>query len=79
MGLNTYVDPKTATKWGANHFGVFAKGSIGFVPYNKNVGGYAGERGGSAYFTLPMPVQLANGELSNLLLGAKLDDHREGI
>lgn len=75
MGLNTYVDPKTATKWGANHFGVFAKGSIGFVPYNKNVGGYAGERGGSAYFTLPMPVQLANGELSNLLFDCQLKYH----
>ncbi len=72
MGLNTYVDPKTATKWGANHFGVFGKGSIGFVPWNKNVGDYAGERGGSAFFTLPMPVQLANGELSQLMFDCQL-------
>lgn len=75
MGLNTYVDPKTATKWGANHFGVFAKGSIGFVPWNKNVANYAGVRGTSAFFTLPMPVQLANGELSQLMFDCQLKYH----
>lgn len=73
MGLNTYVDPKTATKWGANHFGAFAKGCVGFVPYNKNVGDYAGERGGAYFFTMPMPVQLANGELSSLLFDCQLE------
>lgn len=72
MGLNTYVDPKTATKWGANHFGVFSKGSIGFVPWNKNVGNYAGEKGDAVFFTLPMPVQLANGELTKLLFDCQL-------
>lgn len=72
MGLNTYVDPKTATKWGANHFGVFSKGSIGFIPWNKNVGNYAGEKGDAVFFTLPMPVQLANGELTKLLFDCQL-------
>lgn len=75
MGLNTYVDPKTTTKWGANHFGVFAKGSVGFVPWNKNVGDYAGYRGGSVFTTIPMPVQLANGELSQLLFDVQIKYH----
>ena len=72
LGLNTYNDPKTATLWGANHFGVFAKGSVGLVDFNKNVGSYAGMKGGSYFFTLPVPVQLANGELSALTFDCQL-------
>lgn len=72
LGFQTYNDPKTAALWGANHFGVFAKGSIGFVDWNKNVGAYAGMKGGSYFFTLPVPVQLANGELSALTFDCQL-------
>lgn len=72
LAFNTYNDPKTATTWGPNHFGVFAKGNVGFVDINKNVGSYAGERGGSLFFTIPVPVTLANGELSSLVFDAQL-------
>ena len=58
LDLRAYSDPKTTTGWGTNHFGVFAKGTIGFVDINKYVGEYAGEHGGSYFFSLPMPVQI---------------------
>ena len=72
LAFNTYNDPKTATTWGKNHFGIFAKGNVGFVDFNKNVGSYAGEKGGSIFFTLPIPAVLANGELTTLKLDAQL-------
>lgn len=67
-----YPDNKTVAGWGANHFGVFAEGQVGFVNWNKNVGAFAGEKGGSMFFTLPVPVQLANGELSSMVFDAQL-------
>lgn len=60
LPLNSYYDPKSATIWGAEHFGVFAKGMVGIVEWNKNVGEYAGQRGNSIFFTLPLPVQVGN-------------------
>lgn len=60
LPLNAYYDPKTASIWGANHFGVFAKGMVGIVDWNKNVGAYAGVRGESIFFTIPMPLQIGN-------------------
>ena len=35
-------------------------------------GNYAGEKGGSYFFTMPIPIELANGELSALVLDAQL-------
>lgn len=72
LALNAYDDIESATLWGANHFGAFAKGNIGLVDFNKYVGAYAGERGGSVFFTLPIPTILANGEYSALTLDAQL-------
>jgi hypothetical protein len=67
-----YNDVATISKWGANHFGVFAPGMIGFVDFNKNVGPYAGEKGGAIFFTIPVPVMLANGTLTQLVFDAQL-------
>lgn len=67
-----YNDIGSVSKWGLNHFGAFAQGLVGLVDFNKNVGPYAGEKGGSVFFTLPIPVQLANGTLSTLVLDAQL-------
>lgn len=67
-----YNDIGSVSKWGLNHFGAFAQGLVGLVDFNKNVGPYAGEKGGSIFFTLPIPVQLANGTLSTLVLDAQL-------
>lgn len=72
LPLNAYYDPRTIQGWGKDHFGVFAKGTIGFVDWNKNVGPYAGEKGGHVFFTLPIPVELANGTLTSLVLDAQM-------
>lgn len=72
LALNAYDDVESATLWGANHFGAFAKGTIGLVDFNKYVGAYAGEKGGSIFFTLPIPTILSNGEYSALTLDAQL-------
>jgi len=70
--LNVYNDFSSASKWGVNHFGVFVPGLIAFVDYNKNVGPWAGVRGESLFFTLPIPMVLANGKLSSLVLDCQL-------
>lgn len=67
-----YNDVASVSKWGANHFGVFSPGMIGFVDFNKNVGPYAGEKGGAIFFTIPVPVMLANGTLTSLVFDAQL-------
>jgi len=67
-----YMDIASIGKWGANHFGVFTPGLIGFVDFNKNVGTFAGDKGGAMFFTIPVPVQLANGTLSSLVFDAQL-------
>lgn len=72
VNYGVYNDPKAATVWGANEFFAIQKGSIGMADWQKNGGSYAGERGGSMYFTVPVPVQLANGELSSLVFDAQL-------
>ena len=70
--IRYYDDINSVSKWGANHFGVFAPGLTGFVDFNKNVGAYAGVKGGSIFFTIPVPVVLANGTLSSLVFDAQL-------
>jgi hypothetical protein len=70
--FSVYNDPKSATVWGVNHFGAFAQGLISFVDWNKNVKGWDGLKGDSAFFTLPVPVFLANGTLSTLVFDCQL-------
>lgn len=72
LGLKVYNDPKTTGIFGANQFAAIQKGSVGFVDWQKNGGTYAGEKGGSLFFTIPIPTMLANGELSSLTLDAQL-------
>ena len=72
VNYGVYNDPKAAAVWGANEFFAIQKGSIGMADWQKNGGAYAGERGGSFYFTVPVPVMLANGELSSLVFDAQL-------
>jgi len=73
--LNVYNDFMSASKWGVNHFGVFVPGLIAFIDYNKNVGAWAGDRGTSLLFTLPIPMVLANGKLGKLVLDCQLKYH----
>lgn len=71
-GFRFYGDEYSTEIWGANHFGMFSPGSIGLVNFNRYVGAYAGEKGGSVFFRFPIPIQLANGSLSALVLDAQL-------
>lgn len=71
LPLNAYYDPRTIKGWGANHFGVFAKGTVGFVDWNRYVGPFAGDKGGSVFFTLPVPVEL-DGTLTSLVFDCQL-------
>lgn len=71
LPLNAYYDPRTITGWGKDHFGAFAKGTVGFVDWNRYVGSYAGERGGSVFFTLPVPVEL-DGAITSLVFDCQL-------
>jgi hypothetical protein len=43
-----------------------------FVDYQKYVGAFAGMKGGSLFFTLPVPVQLANVKFSTLVFDAQM-------
>ena len=70
--FRVYNDISSMSIWGVNHFGVFAKGLTAFVGFNKNVGTFAGEKSGHVFFTIPVPVDINNGELSTLLLDAQL-------
>jgi len=72
LGLKVYNDPKTASIWGANSFGVFQKGSVGFVDWQKYAGTYGGQKGTSLFFTIPVPALLANGELTTIVFDAQL-------
>jgi hypothetical protein len=74
QGFKWYNDPYSASVWGANHFGVIAQGSAGFVTWNKNEGDFSGSQGNSYFFTLPVPVVLANGELTNLVFDVQLKE-----
>jgi len=70
--VNVYHDPFTVSAWGANHFGVFVPGLISFVDYLKYSGNFGGYKGGSYFFTFPVPVQLASGKLISLWFDAQL-------
>lgn len=67
-----YNDYRSVSAWGANHFGVFTPDMVGLVDFNRNVGPYAGEKGGSYFFTLPVPAMLANGQLTALVFDCQL-------
>lgn len=71
LPVNAYYDAKSTAAWGKDHFGVFAKGTVGLVDWNAYTGSYAGEKGGSIFFTIPVPVDI-DGELTSLVFDAQL-------
>jgi hypothetical protein len=70
--VNVYGDVNSVSIWGANHFGIFVPGLTSFVDYQKYVGVFSGYKGGSYFFTLPVPMILANGKLTSLIFDAQL-------
>lgn len=53
---NFLWDPKTATKWGTNQIGVFEPGAVKLLHRNRYLGAFAGEKGGSFFFTMSPPI-----------------------
>ena len=72
VNYGVYNDPKAASVWGANEFFAVQKGSLGFVDWLKNGGIYGGMKGTSLFFTIPMPVQMSNGEVTSLTFDAQI-------
>jgi hypothetical protein len=54
--FNVYNDMRSASIWGANHFGVFAPGLTGFVGWDKYSGTFGGDKLTSLFFQLPLPL-----------------------
>jgi len=51
-----FFDKDSQAIWGANQIGAFSPGSVKFINRQRYVGPYAGEKGNSFFFTLPLPV-----------------------
>jgi len=72
-GYNFYHDLYAGTGWGANQVGVFEQGAVQLVDINRFVGFKAGPKpGASSFFTLPVPVEIAAGVYSTLVLDCQL-------
>ena len=51
-----WFDKDTRTVWGANHVGVFERGSVHFLHRLANAGNFATDLGNSSFFTMTLPV-----------------------
>lgn len=51
-----YYDEDAALQWGTNHIGVFERDAVQFVPYLRNRGAFAGDKGPSTFGTIPFPM-----------------------
>jgi hypothetical protein len=65
-----YWDWNVSTKFGANQFGVFEKGSVQFINVNKWGGDFGGDKLSSWLFTLNLPIVTSDG---TSLQGFKFD------
>lgn len=58
LGIPTFFnDRDTQTIWGQDTIGVLAPGSVKFISYNKYIGNFGGQKGGSIFFTIPFPIE----------------------
>lgn len=62
-GYRFYPDLQAKTSWGTDKIGVFTKGSIHFVDFQKYVGFQAGKIGVSTFFQITLPVNYGYGEV----------------
>jgi hypothetical protein len=51
-----YFDKQTSPIWGTNAIGAFQYCAAKFISRNRYVGAFAGQKGGSYFFTMPLPV-----------------------
>lgn len=67
-----YEDIASVSTWGANHFGVFAQGSVGFVDFQKYAPGFSHDTGASVKFILTIPITLSDGSVMGMNFDAQL-------
>lgn len=60
-----FYDKDTQNIWGTNSFGMFAKGSVKFISYNRYLGAFGGAKGNSVFLTAPFPVEQLSGDVDN--------------
>ncbi len=53
---SVHFDKDTRTVWGNNQIGVFEKGSLALLTWNKNVGNFARQLANSNFFSMALPV-----------------------
>lgn len=73
-GFRYYPDIYSQTYWGANQIGVFSKGSIGLIMFNRYNGWRSGVKGTSTFFTMPISTDCpeCNDGLGMLTFDAQL-------
>lgn len=59
FNVKIWNDAYSRSAWGANQFGVFAENSLGLIEVDRYVGSFAGLKGGSAFFTMPIPIAVS--------------------
>lgn len=57
-----FWDPRTATVWGANQFGIFERDAVQLIEMDQFVGGFQGKKGTSDFFNAPLPLVDSLGE-----------------
>jgi hypothetical protein len=70
-----YFDKDTQAIWGQDSIGVFTPGSVKFLSRNRYVGAFAGQKGNSTFFTMPLPVNelyCADSNLRDLIFDVQL-------
>jgi len=60
-GYQWFFDLNSATPFGTNHVGVFAKGAVGFVDLDRYIAWKTGAHGNSTFFTMKLPVESTPG------------------
>lgn len=59
FNLKIWNDVQAKTAFGANQFGVFAENALGLIEVDRFVGSFAGLKGGSYFFTMPIPLAVS--------------------
>ncbi len=67
-----YWDPKAASAWGSNEFGVFENGSVQFININKFNGPMGGDKFSTFLTTINLPIGITD-SLGDSLQGLKFD------
>jgi hypothetical protein len=59
FNVKIWNDIYSKAAWGANQLGVFAENATGLIEIDRYVGSFAGNKGGSDFFTMPIPLAVS--------------------